>query len=101
MSNVYLKCGSWESNITTPLSREGSCSKFLTKYSGPVLLIMSVVLAILTLLVGYGYIPVGSFEPMFIAGIGTTVAMLSFHQGFLQTLLSQGCIVVRQEQPIV
>lgn len=103
--SVFLQCGSWERKLYDNSQFDGTCSKFCKKYEGPIFLVLSVVFAVLTSFVAYGYIPpfggVGSmFNVGFTTGFGVVMSTVSFYMGVMRTLTSQACLVVREEPNI-
>ena|SRR6478609_9726677 len=100
--SVFLKCGSWERKLYDNSQFDRTCSKFCKKYEGPILLVLSVVFAVLTALVAYGHIPpLGWVDSMFNVGLttgfGIVMSIMSFYLGFIQTLTSSGCLIVRRQ----
>jgi hypothetical protein len=93
--SVYLNCGSSEKKIMDISSApEGRFSHCWKKHEGTVLLVSSVVFAALTVCIAYGLIPMASANPMYFAGIGTVLAILTFQMGMLRSCF-QHCITVR------
>lgn len=101
--SVFLKCGSWERKLYDNSQFDGTCSKFYKKYEGPIFLVLSIVFAVLTALVAYGYIPPfggvtsSLFNVGFTTAFGVVMTVLCFHMGVTRTLQSQGCIIVRKD----